>query len=127
MRFTVEELCQGMIPPEKQRKNLEKLVEALNTLGSVYADPVVVIRGLRNEMQNEAVGGVPNSPHLTGEAVDLQDKDHKLSQFILNNLVMLERAGLYMENPYYCVSKTTGNNWIHLQIRKASQTVFKPY
>ena len=90
MRFTVEELCQGMIPTEKQRKNLEKLVEALNTLGSVYADPVVVIRGLRNEMQNEAVGGVPNSPHLTGEEVYLQDKDHKLSQFILNNLVMLE-------------------------------------
>lgn len=127
MKFTIEELCQGLIPTDKQQKNLKKLVEALNVLGSVYPDPVIVIRGLRIEMQNEAVGGVPNSPHLTGEAVDLQDKDHKLSQFILNNITLLERVGLYMENPYYCVSKATGNNWIHLQIRPASQTIFKPY
>lgn len=127
MKFTIDELCHGLIPTEKQKKNLEKLIKALNILGVVYPDPVSVIRGLRTEKQNEAVGGIPNSPHLTGEAVDLQDKDHKLSQFILNNVDLLERVGLYMENPYYCVSKTTGNNWIHLQTRRASQTIFKPF
>lgn len=127
MKFTIDELCHGLIPTEKQKKNLGKLVKALNILGVVYPDPVAVIRGLRTEKQNEAVGGIPNSPHLTGEAVDLQDKDHKLSQFILNNVDLLERVGLYMENPYYCISKTTGNNWIHLQTRRASQTIFKPF
>lgn len=126
MKFTIDELCHGLIPTEKQKKNLEKLIKALNILGVVYPAPVAVIRGLRTEKQNEAVGGIPNSPHLTGEAVDLQDKDHKLSQFILNNIDLLERVGLYMENPYYCVSKTTGNNWIHLQTRRASKTVFLP-
>lgn len=127
MRFTVEELCQGLIPTDAQKKNLSVLVEALNELGRFFPEPVVVIRGLRTEMQNEAVGGVKNSPHLTGEAVDLQDKNHNLGQFILNNLHLLQEFGLYMENPYYCVSKNTGNNWIHLQTRHASQTVFKPY
>lgn len=127
MKFTIDELCHGLIPTEKQKKNLEKLIKALNILGVVYPDPVAVIRGLRTEKKNETVGGIPNSPHLTGEAVDLQDKDHKLSQFILNNVDLLERVGLYMENPYYCVSKTTGNNWIHLQTRRASQTIFKPF
>lgn len=127
MKFSIEELCQDIKPTEQQKKNLESLVDALNQLGRFYPEPVVVIRGLRTEQQNKDVGGVPNSPHLTGEAVDLQDKDHKLSQFILNNLHLLKEFGLYMENPYYCVSQKTGNNWIHLQSRVASQTIFKPY
>lgn len=127
MIFTVEELCQGLIPTETQRANLQELVEKLNNLGVLFTKPVNVIRGLRTEMQNEAVGGVKNSPHLTGEAVDLEDKDHLLSQFILNNIELLERNGLYMENPYYCVSRATGNNWIHLQTRKCSAVIFKPY
>lgn len=135
MKFTVEECCQGLIPTEAQAKNLGALVRALNEIGQFYPDPVIVVAGLRTPERNLAVGGVKNSPHLTGEAVDLEDKDYKLSKFLLNNLELLERVGLYMENPFCCTSKTNTkvfngktfmNNWIHLQIRVASATVFNP-
>lgn len=135
MKFSVEELCKGLIPTDIQTRNLNILVSRLNNIGEFFPDPVIVVAGLRTPERNSAVGGAKNSPHLTGEAVDLEDKDYKLSKFLLNNLELLERNGLYMENPFCCTSKTNTksfngktfmNNWIHLQIRVASATVFNP-
>lgn len=135
MKFTLEEYFAGLIPTAKQKKNAEKLIKALNELGKHYKDPVVTIAGLRTPERNAAVGGIKNSPHLTGEAIDVEDKDYKLSKFLLNHLDLLKKYELYMENPFCCTSKTNTksfngktfmNNWIHLQIRKASETVFNP-
>lgn len=133
--FTVQELAGEFTPTPQQEKNLKILIEKLHILFNCYTSPIVVVRGLRSEAQNFAVGGVENSPHLTGEAVDLRDDDYKVSRFILNNIEILERVGLYLENPYCCTSKTITksyngrvfmNNWVHLQTRRASSTVFNP-
>ena len=83
MKFTVEEYCKGLIPTETQLRNIKILISRLNNIGEFYPDPVIVVAGLRTPERNEAVGGVKNSPHLTGEAVDLEDKDYKLSKFLL--------------------------------------------
>lgn len=133
--FTVEELAGDLIPSEKQKENLKVLIEKLHIVFNCFNDPIVVQRGLRNEIMNRTVGGADNSPHLTGEAVDLQDKDYKVSKYLMNNIELLERVGLYLENPACCTSKTITknfnnrvymNNWVHLQTRKASATVFNP-
>lgn len=134
MNFTYDEIRQGIIPTKEQEKNGLEIIRRVNLLAEkieerygIKLPAVPLVRWLRNEMQNEAVGGVKNSPHLTGEAMDIKDPNFIISQYILNNLDILKEVGLWMENPYYCVSKATGNNWIHLQIRPASQTIFKPY
>jgi uncharacterized protein YcbK (DUF882 family) len=135
MKFTEEEIYGELTPTKTQEKNVKELVRRLNIIGEAFSDPVFVVAGLRTEEKNFAVGGIPNSPHLTGEAVDLKDEDYKLSKFLLNNIELLERVGLYMENPFCCTSKTITktwngrvfmNNWIHLQTRKASSTIFNP-
>ena len=135
MKFTEEEIYGELTPTKTQEKNVKELVRRLNIIGETFPDPVYVVAGIRTEERNFAVGGVPNSPHLTGEAVDLKDEDYKLSKFLLNNIELLERTGLYMENPFCCTSKTITknwngrvfmNNWIHLQTRKASSTIFNP-
>ena len=135
MKFTLQEYYGGLIPTKKQEMNAEKLIKALNYIGEFYPDLVIMVAGLRTPERNSAVGGMKDSPHLTGEAIDVEDKDYKLSKFLLNNLELLERVGLYMENPFCCTSKTNTksfnghvymNNWIHLQIRPASATIFNP-
>lgn len=134
MIFTYDEIRQGAIPTKEQEKNGLEIIRRVNLLAEliekrcgVKLPPVPLVRWLRTEMQNEAVGGVKNSPHLTGEAIDIKDPNFIISQYILNNVDLLKEVGLYMENPYFCVSKATGNTWIHLQIRKASMHIFKPY
>lgn len=52
------------------------------------------------------------STHLTAEGCDLQDtKDRSLARWCLRNLRVLERLGLWMEDPRWTP------DWVHLQTR----------
>jgi hypothetical protein len=55
------------------------------------------------------------STHLTGEGIDLQDHDdRRLARWCVKNRDLLERLGLYMEDPRW----TGGDSpWVHLQLR----------
>lgn len=53
------------------------------------------------------------SRHLSGDAADLVDsQDQRLAKFCLDNLDLLERLGLYMEDPSRTKSPSA---WVHLQ------------
>jgi hypothetical protein len=123
-KFDISEFYTGYdvheVPP-KVLGQLTLLCGKCNSWGPLYPKAVSVTRGYRDEEKNMEVGGVPNSPHLTGEAVDLKDKDGKLALWFMNNIHILRELGLYMEDPRY----TKG--WVHLQTRPASLTIFKPY
>ncbi len=76
--------------------------------------------GYRPGHYNTKVGGSPNSAHLHCVAIDLKDPNKNLANKILANPHLLDKHGLYLEDPYY--TKT----WIHLQTRKTRNRVFKP-
>ena len=48
-----------------------KLVEKLQCLRDLIGKPIVVTSGCRCELYNSHIGGVNNSPHLTGEGADI--------------------------------------------------------
>ncbi len=133
MKFTLENLCQGLIPTKEQSANLMKLISALNILFSINNDEYKIVAGLITEENALSRGEKKNSPLTTGEAVLLEDKDFKLSKFLLNNIELLERNEIYMRNPLMTVSKTLTqhfegeaymSNYILLQTRKAESTIF---
>ena len=123
MKFTLSEMYPGYKKeqvPAEVLANLKILMGKLNELGKYYAKPVIVKRGYRGAELNEKVGGVSNSPHMTGHAVDLVDKDGEIDRFMMNSSDKLKKLGLYVEDP----QETIG--WCHVQFRKASAIFFNP-
>ena len=57
--------CTGY--PDYMEENVLKLIQAVR---DKYKKPVYVTSALRCKKENNAVGGVPNSRHLTGQAID---------------------------------------------------------
>ena len=67
------------VPNEEQVKNLKRLCGWLERLrkrwNDLYGDgddPICINSGFRSKEVNKAVGGVPNSNHTTGCAVDIR-------------------------------------------------------
>ncbi len=79
--FTIDELCKSTkatmlgisnIPSEEIKRNLQDLIDnILDPLRRAYGKPIIVNSGYRCYALNTAVGGVPNSQHLTGHAADI--------------------------------------------------------
>ena len=59
--------------PAEAQANIRALVEnVLDPLRERYGKPIYVNSGYRCYRHNAAVGGVPNSQHMRGEAADLR-------------------------------------------------------
>lgn len=76
--------------------------------------------GYRPGIFNEAAGGTKNSAHLLCMAIDIKDASKKITKKILEAPHLLEKWGLYMEDP----SRTP--NWVHLQTRPTRKRIFLP-
>lgn len=89
--------------------NLTKLLMALNAFRKIYGKPMVVSSGYRPEAVNAATpGAAKHSNHMICLACDFKD-DGKLDQYCVDNQDVLEKCGLYLEDPAH----TPG--WTHLQ------------
>lgn len=85
--FTLEELYRSSFairnnidntPNEKQTENLRFVANNLEYLRKKLGNyPILVTSGFRNKEVNKAVGGVRNSDHLEGLAVDIIVKNNK--------------------------------------------------
>lgn len=84
-----------------------ELVSLLDKARKLAGIPFVITSGLRTEDKNEAVGGVKDSSHLRGEAVDLladtPEKKHKILQALLT--VGFKRIGIYPRHLHCDISK----------------------
>ena len=79
--------------PAEVEANIEALVSnVLDPLRDEYGKPIYVNSGYRCEKHNKAVGGVPRSQHMLGQAADislrltaygLQDELMKLARIIV--------------------------------------------
>lgn len=114
------------------RAEAEKLVAAVNAaLDAAEAEgvPIQINPKTGTVVSGKEYGGfrpqscpqgASRSAHKVGQAVDLYDPIGLLDKCFNSNRQLLEKHGLYMEEPGYT------HGWCHLQTRKASRTVFLP-
>lgn len=103
--------------------NLARLWTAVNIVRTVWGHPMAVSSGYRPLAVNTRTpGAAKRSAHLTCQAVDIWDPEHRLARFLQANQDLLVRAGLWMEDP------SATPTWCHLQIRpilgKSASRVF---
>ena len=69
----------GCEMPAEARQNIEALVaNVLDPVRDEYGKPIYVNSGYRCAKHNAAVGGVPRSQHMLGQAADISVKSEKL-------------------------------------------------
>lgn len=122
--FTLDEMCASSTakakridntPPAQIVVNLTYLCEhVLQPLRDHENKPIHVSSGYRCPVLNAAVGGVANSQHMTGEAVDIQSsgdkkRDNERFAWMMNNL---DFDQLIMEH------NKSGVYWIHVSYKK---------
>ena len=81
------------------------LVHMLDHLRVWMAQPLKITSGYRCEKHNREVGGVPNSAHLKGLAVDIHVPDSKFRFFLIHFAIIVgfQRIGV-------------AKNFVHLDI-----------
>lgn len=120
MHFTIEELCASKTA-EKQgisnKPNVQQIINmvylaayVLEPLRVAMGEPIKIGSGFRSEALNKAVGGVRNSQHLKGQAVDLcidgdMVKGRKWFNYIRDHLPYDQ---LIWEH------NTKGSYWVHV-------------
>ncbi len=136
--FTLGELCKTKtgienVPNKVQVENLKRLCQWLEHLrekssltpnpsprgeGSKYKDtPIIINSGYRSEAVNRAVGGAPNSNHLTGCAVDIHVT--RMEQLIRYAAILLDISDERQEDfdELLLERSPKGTYWLHFAVR----------
>ena len=104
-------------------QNAERLIATVNQLLSMFGEQRKVNSGWRpKKLQMEINPRAPNSKHITGDAIDLEDRNGKFKLWCVAHEDVLESLGLHMEHP-----KATPT-WVHLQqvAPKSGKVIFIP-
>ena len=108
---------------EKIATNAASLLIKVNELLNFFGSTRSVNSGWRpRAVQMKVNPKAMGSKHISGNAIDLEDKDGKLKEWCVFNQATLEELGLYMEHP------SATPTWVHLQqVPPASgNRIFKP-
>lgn len=105
--------------PSMIQANLCILLHAINIVRKEYKKPMIVTSGLRDIEKHKEIyrkKGIPEedipmgSKHLSGEAIDILDRDGSLADWVSKNVSVLKKAGLWCERMDYT------HGWVHFQI-----------
>ena len=118
--FTLEELTKTSAqkdntPNAEQIANLENLVaKILDPLREHYGKPIKINSGYRSPEVNEAIGGVVNSQHMSGEAADITGGNPTENRTLFQMLAIsgYEYDQLIDEKNYA---------WIHVSLKRTGQ------
>lgn len=108
----------GGIP--KWDDNAKQLLTAVNIIREAYGRPMYPSCFYRSPEWDRAKGRSGKSQHCLNRACDFKDPTGELDEWCLKYLDVLERAGLWLENPAY----TRG--WCHLDLKSRTNRVFIP-
>lgn len=111
------------VPNEAQVKNLKRVCQWLEQLrrrwNNLYGDgddPIIINSGFRSPAVNKAVGGVPNSNHTTGCAVDIRCVG--LEQALRYASLLLDISDLNNEDfDELLIEQKAHIYWIHFAVR----------
>lgn len=130
MSITKDELLMGRdkaYPKEYTKEisdNLDQLLIAINQIRQAYNTPMKVSSGWRPAAINGAIAGAAKrSNHMLGLAVDISDRDGKLRSWVLANLDLMQKLGVYIEDFRWT------STWVHFQVvaPKSKKRIFIPY
>ena len=137
--FTLGEMCKtsaktadGNIPSHVHIENLKRLCGWLEELrrrsltpnpspkgeGSEYKEvPIIINSGYRSPQVNKAVGGAPNSNHLTGCAVDIHVAG--IEQLVRYATILLDISDERQEDfdELLLERSPRGTYWLHFAVR----------
>jgi len=92
----------------------QEILYMLDAVRKEYGKPIKINSGYRTEARNKKIGGVPNSSHLKGLAVDISCKSSK-DRFALVNLLLkagFKRIGIAGSFIHVDIDKTKSQNLI---------------
>jgi len=123
LHFTLSELIKSdtanrlkidNMPRGYEYISLTRLVlNTLEPLRELCGHPIQITSGFRCEALNKAVGGVPNSQHIKGEAVDIT------AGSIEANKRMFELAVDYV--PFDQIILEQGGKWVHISYKNRAE------
>ena len=124
--FTLEEMCKtshakledNLPDPISEEHLIWVCVEVLEPARKQLGEPIVITSGYRNKFVNKAVGGVPNSAHTKGLAVDIHVKNEDYAK----RLFQILKANKYADRILF---EHNGNaKWLHAQFSKTPARIF---
>ena len=105
------------VPNEAQVNNLKRVCQWLERLRSKRNEPIIINSGYRSSQVNKAVGGAPNSNHLTGCAVDIHVSG--MEQLIRYAAILLDISDERQEDfdELLLERSPRGSYWLHFAVR----------
>ena len=105
------------VPNEEQVNNLKRVCQWLERLRSKRNEPIIINSGYRSPLVNKAVGGAPNSNHLTGCAVDIHVSG--MEQLIRYAAILLDISDERQEDfdELLLERSPRGTYWLHFAVR----------
>ena len=133
--FTLAELCKtsaktadGNIPSHVHIENLKRLCGWLEMLRDEWNrrygegdEPIIINSGYRSPAVNKAVGGAPNSNHLTGCAVDIRCLGIEQALRYATTLLDISDESKEEFDELLIERSPKGTYWLHFAVRPPSQ------